>query len=346
MSRTALITGISGQDGAYLARFLLAKGYRVVGGIRRTTAAHPPRLVELGVADDVEYVTLDLLDTASVLGALEQTRPDEIYNLAAQSVVAQSFDRRIATMETDALGPARLLECVREAVPDTRFYQASSSEMFGKVDDLSTPQREDHAFHPRSPYGVSKLFAHWLTINYRESFGLFAVSGILFNHESPLRGREFVTRKITLELSEIKHGRRDPLLLGNIEARRDWGFAGDYVEGMWLMLQRPVADEYVLATGRTESVQTFVELAGERLGFAIEWEGKGSERRGIDRTSGRTIVRIDRSLYRPADIEYVRGDAGKARETLGWSATTSLDETIAMMVEADERRVRQGTIPF
>ncbi len=346
MSQTALITGISGQDGAYLARFLLGKGYRVVGGVRQTTPTPPPRLIELGIDKQVQYVRLDLLETASVLSALEEIRPDEIYNLAAQSVVAQSFDHRIATMETNALGPARLLECVREAVPDARFYQASSSEMFGKVDDLSTPQAESHNFHPRSPYGVSKLFAHWLTVNYRESFGMFAVSGILFNHESPLRGKEFVTRKITIGLAEIKNGLRDKLLLGNIDARRDWGFAGDYVEGMWMMLQQESAEEYVLATGRSESVQTFVHLAGERLGYAIEWEGESDGRRGVDRRTGRTIVQIDRSLYRPADVDYVRGDARKAEQKLGWKAKTSLDETISMMVEADERRVRNGKLVY
>ena len=346
MSKTALITGISGQDGAYLARFLLEKGYRVIGGVRQTTPDPPPRLVELGIARDVRYIGLDVLETASVLRALEQARPDEIYNLAARSAVAEFFDHRIATMETDALGVARLLECIREAVPDARFYQASSSEMFGQVDDMPLPQGETHRFHPRSPYGVSKLFAHWLTVNYRESFGMFAVSGILFNHESPLRGKDFVTRKITCGLSEIRHGIRDELLLGNIDARRDWGFAGDYVEGMWSMLQQPTAEEYVLATGRAESVQTLVQLAGERLGFTIEWEGGGSDRRGIDRKTGRTIVRIDRSLYRPADVDYVRGDARKAEKKLGWTARTTLEQTITMMVEADERRVRQGGTRF
>ena len=337
MGRTALITGISGQDGAYLARFLVAKGYRVVGSVRDSTSSPPPRLRELGVDREVEYVTFDLLDAANVLRHLERIRPDEIYNLAAQSAVARSFDQRLSTMEVNGFGPARLLECIREAVPDARFYQASSSEMFGE--GTGQPESEDQPFHPRSPYGVAKLFAHWLTVNHRESSGMFAVAGILFNHELPLRGRDFVTRKITSGLSEIKHGGRDVLLLGNVEARRDWGFAGDYVEGMWRMLQQPVAEEFVLATGRTESVARFVELAGERLGYAIEWEGMGAERRGIDRKSGRTLIRIDPSFYRPTDVQYVRGDPRKAKEKLGWEATTSLDQIISMMVEADERRV-------
>jgi GDPmannose 4,6-dehydratase len=346
MPKTALITGVSGQDGAYLSRLLLQKGYRVVGAVRRTAAPRMSRLMELGIENDIEPAEMDLTEITNVMRTIERIRPEEIYNLAAQSFVAMSFEQPILTAEVGALGNARLLEAIRTVDPKIRLYQASSSEMFGKVADPTKPQNENTPFYPRSPYGVSKLFAHWLTINYRESYGFFGVSGILFNHESPLRGREFVTRKITAGLAEVKHGRRDALSLGNIEARRDWGFAGDYVEGMWRMLQRPAAEDYVLATGTAVTVRHFCELAAERLGFAIEWKGKGHTETGIDRKSGKTIIRIDPLYYRPAEVDYLTGDASKARRELGWSPSTSLPELVTMMAEADDRRVRESRLLY
>ena len=278
MARTALVTGISGQDGAYLARFLLAKGYRVVGALRRSSRSTIPRLIELKIAGDVEIVDFDLAEITNIMRMLKKVQPDEIYNLAAQSFVALSFEQPIYTSDTDGVGPLRLLEALREAVPTARFYQASTSEMYGKVQ--AVPQDETTPFYPRSPYGFAKLFAHWATVNYRESYGLHASSGILFNHESPLRGREFVTRKITWSLARIRHGDLDMLELGNLDARRDWGFAGDYVEGMWLMLQQDQAQDYVLATSETHTVRAFVETAARRLQFDIEWSGAGRTNAG------------------------------------------------------------------
>jgi len=272
------VTGISGQDGAYLARFLLAKGYRVVGALRRSSRSTIPRLIELKIAGDVEIVDFDLAEITNIMRMLKKVQPDEIYNLAAQSFVALSFEQPIYTSDTDGVGPLRLLEALREAVPTARFYQASTSEMYGKVQ--AVPQDETTPFYPRSPYGFAKLFAHWATVNYRESYGLHASSGILFNHESPLRGREFVTRKITWSLARIRHGDLDMLELGNLDARRDWGFAGDYVEGMWLMLQQDQAQDYVLATSETHTVRAFVETAARRLQFDIEWSGAGRTNAG------------------------------------------------------------------
>jgi len=342
LTRTAFISGVSGQDGAYLARLLVDKGYRVIGGRRPTSSAAPMHLIELGIAGEVDCIAFDAFDHAGMVRALERIRPDEIYNFAAQSAVATSFNNWTETIQANAVGAANLLDCVHKTVPDARFYQASSSEMFGKLAEGMSAQSEAHPFHPRSPYGVSKLFAHCLTVNYRESYGAFAVSGILFNHESPLRSPQFVTRKITRSLAEIRHGKRDVLELGNIDVRRDWGFAGDYVEGIWRMLQQPTPEDYVLATGRSETVRTLVEIAAMRLGMAIEWDGTGLATRGIEQRSGRTIVRISDQLYRPSEIEECRGDARKATEKLGWSATTRLEETIGMMVEADERRLLDG----
>ena len=339
MGRTAFITGISGQDSAYLARLLLEKGYRVVGGTRQVGSAPPPRLTALGIGGDVECLAFDLLDTGSMVRVLAKVGPDEIYNFAAQSIVAQSFTSHADTIKANALGATNLLDSVHEAVPDARYYQASSSEMFGALAGGAAAQDESHPFHPRSPYGVSKLFAHWLTINFRESYGAFAVSGILFNHESPLRDPHFVTRKITQGLVEIRHGRRDLLELGDIDVQRDWGFAGDYVEGIWRMLQQPTPEDYVLATGRSETVRTFAELTAAQLGLTLDWQGSGPQTHAIDRKTGRTIIRISESLYRPAEIAVGRGDARKARERLGWQATTALEDTIAMMIEADERRL-------
>ena len=346
MSKTALITGISGQDGAYLSHLLLQKGYRVLGAVRRIAAPSMTRLTELGIEDDVELVEFELIELTNMMRALERTKPDEIYNLAAQSFVGLSFEQPIYTAEINALGVSRLLEAIRTINPKIRFYQASTSEMFGKVADPTKPQSETTPFHPRSPYGVAKLFAHWLTINYRESYGFFGACGILFNHESPLRGSEFVTRKITAGLAQVKHGRRDVLALGNLEAKRDWGFAGDFVEGMWRMLQQSEGDDYVLATGTSNTVRHFVELATERLGFAVDWTGKGDQEHAVDRKNGKTIVRVDPQLYRPAEVNVLIGDASKAKKKLGWTPGTDLTQLVTMMAEADDRRVRENRLFF
>ncbi|NKC30248.1 GDP-mannose 4,6-dehydratase [Falsiroseomonas selenitidurans] len=344
MTKTALVTGITGQDGAYLARLLLAKGYRVVGTFRRSSSSNDGRLRELGIAEAVERVDLDLHEQTNIQRALEKVKPDEIFNLAAQSFVGLSFEQPIYTADIDALGPARLLEAVRQAGGRARFYQASTSEMFGKVQ--AVPQDEATSFYPRSPYGVAKLYAHWLTVNYRESYGMHCSSGILFNHESPLRGIDFVTRKITYSMALLKHGKLDVLRLGNLEARRDWGFAEDYVQGMWLMLQQDTPDDYVLATGEARTVRDFVERAAEPLGFDLVWEGAGDTERGLDRRSGRLLVQVDPAFYRPAEVELLVGCAGKAACKLGWKPQTSFARMVAMMVEADDRRVAEGRAPI
>jgi GDPmannose 4,6-dehydratase len=335
MTRTALITGISGQDAAYLANTLLEQGYRVVGGLHRGGGIS--RLRELRIAAEVELVDFDLAEFTDLICLLDRVRPDEVYNLAAQSDVRLSFREPIDTSDADAIGALRLLEAVRRTVPSACFYQASSSEMFGRAQ--AVPQDEATPFHPRSPYGIAKLFAHWATVNYRETYGISASSGILFNHESPLRGREFVTRKITWSLARIRRGQLDVLKLGNLEARRDWGFAGDYVEGMRLMLQQNKAQDFVLATGETHSVRCFVATAASRLGFALEWSGSGADEHAIDRRSGRTIVAVDPPLYRPAEVEALVGNASKARAILGWQPKVGFAELVGLMADADDRRV-------
>jgi GDPmannose 4,6-dehydratase len=342
MSRTAFITGITGQDGSYLAKLLVDKGYKVYGGVRRSSSSNTWRLAEVGVERDVELVDFELTETGNVLRAIERIGPDEIYNLGAQSFVGTSFDYPTYTVETNTLGPVRILEAIRQINPKIRFYQASTSEMFGKVQEQ--PQTERTPFYPRSPYGISKLHGHWFAVNYREGHGIHASSGILFNHESPLRGREFVTRKITSSFALMKHGKLDAFTLGNLEATRDWGFAGDYVEGMWLMLQAPAADDYVLATGQSHSVRQFIELAAPLFGFALEWRGTGDAETGIDRKSGRVLVRIDKKNFRPAEVGTLVGLPEKARRQLGWQSRVKLDELVAMMGEADDRRVRDGAI--
>jgi len=342
MSKTALITGISGQDGAYLAKFLLERGYRVVGGLRRSSSGAIPRLRELRIADDIAMVDLDLAELTNIMRMLEKVKPDEIYNLAAQSFVALSFEQPVYTTEIDGVGPLRLLEAVRQLTPAARFYQASTSEMFGRVE--VTPQDETTPFHPRSPYGFAKLLGHWATVNYRESHGLRASSGILFNHESPLRGREFVTRKITLSLARIRHGELDVLELGNLDAKRDWGFAGDYVKGMWQMLQQDEAQDFVLASGESRTVRSFVDAAADHLGFGIEWSGAGENERGIDRRSGRAVVRVNPAFYRPAEVDALLGNSQKARRLLGWQPAVGFEELVRAMAEADDRRVRDNAV--
>lgn len=341
MAKTALITGISGQDGAYLAKFLLGRGYRVVGALRRSSSGVVARLDELQITRDIEFVDFDLAEMTNILRALERVKPDEVYNLAAQSFVGLSFEQPVYTSDVDGIGVLRILEAIRQAVPAARFYQASTSEMFGKAQAI--PQDETTPFYPRSPYGVAKAFAHWATVNYRESYGLHASSGILFNHELPLRGREFVTRKITWSLARIRHGDLDVLELGNLDAKRDWGFAGDYVEGMWQMLQQETAQDFVLATGENHSVRSFTDIAGKRLGFDIEWSGSGPDERGTDRRTGKVIVRVNPAFYRPAEVDVLIGRPAKAETILGWRRRVGFDELVSMMAEADDQRVGAGT---
>lgn len=342
MSKTAVITGITGQDGAYLAQLLLDKGYTVYGTYRRTSSVNFWRMEELGVDrhPNLHLVEYDLTDLGSSIRLIEHSKPSEVYNLAAQSFVGVSFDQPITTGEITGLGAVNLLEAIRIVNPKIRFYQASTSEMFGKVQ--AVPQKEDTPFYPRSPYGVAKLYAHWMTVNYRESYGIFGSSGILFNHESPLRGKEFVTRKITDGIARIKLGKLDCLELGNLDAKRDWGFAKEYVEGMWRMLQADEPDTYVLATNRTETVRDFVTLAGKAAGIDIEWKGEAENEIGKDRATGKTIVRINPKFYRPAEVELLIGDPAKAKKNLGWEPKTSLEDLCRMMVEADLRRNGSG----
>jgi GDPmannose 4,6-dehydratase len=342
MTRSAIVTGISGQDGAYLAENLLGRGYTVFGTYRRTSSVNFWRIDELGITDhpNLRLVEYDLTDMGSAIRLIETSEATEIYNLAAQSFVGVSFDQPITTGQITGLGAAYLLEAIRTVNRDIRFYQASTSEMFGKVQAM--PQREDTPFYPRSPYGVAKLYAHWLTVNYRESFGIFGTSGILFNHESPLRGREFVTRKITDTVAKIALGKEKVLELGNLDAKRDWGYAKDYVEGMRLMLQHATPETYVLATNRTETVRRFAELAFEQVGIEIDWSGREESEIGTDRRSGRTLVRVNPQFYRPAEVDLLIGDPAKARADLGWEPQVRLEELARLMVEADMRRNRAG----
>jgi GDPmannose 4,6-dehydratase len=319
VSKTALVTGITGQDGSYLAELLLEKGYRVVGMTRRTSTEVHERIEH--IVDDVEIVSGDLLDQSSITSILNEVRPDEIYNLAAQSFVPASWSQPVLTGEFTALGVTRVLEAIRHVDPSIRFYQASSSEMFGKV--VETPQRETTPFYPRSPYGVAKAYGHWITVNYRESYGLYACSGIAFNHESQRRGKEFVTRKISDGVARIKLGIAKELRLGNLDAHRDWGYAGDYVRAMWLMLQQPRAEDYVIATGRSHSVRDFVRIAFEAAGLG----------------SFEPYVVMDPRFVRPAEVDLLIGDASKARRELGWEPEIDFEQLVARMVEADIARL-------
>jgi GDPmannose 4,6-dehydratase len=341
--KSAIITGISGQDGAYLAELLLTKGYKVYGTYRRTSSVNFWRIEELGIHrhPNLRLVEYDLTDLSSSIRLLKESEATEVYNLAAQSYVGVSFDQPITTGEITGLGALHLLEAIRCINPAIRFYQASTSEMFGKVQSI--PQTELTPFWPRSPYGVAKLYAHWITVNYRESYGIFGCSGILFNHESPLRGREFVTRKITDSVAKIQLGQLDCLELGNIDAKRDWGFAKEYVEGMWRMLQIDQPDTYVLATNRTETVRDFTLLAFKAAGVELEFQGEGEREIGVDIATGKTVVRINPQFYRPAEVELLIGDPTKARTILGWEPQTTLEHLCSMMVEADMRRNKLGT---
>jgi GDPmannose 4,6-dehydratase len=335
--KRALVTGITGQDGAYLTEFLLKKGYEVYGSFRRTSDLNLTRLRYLGVDDKVHFVSLELHEFTNIQRTIDKVRPDEIYNLASQSFVGLSFEIPLFTADATGLGPLRLLEAVRSIDPKIKFYQASSSEMFGKV--RSPLQNEETPFYPRSPYGASKLFAHWMAVNYRESYNMFVCSGILFNHESPLRGLEFVTRKITHSIARIKHGYQSELLLGQIDSSRDWGYAPEYVEAMWLMLQQPEPQDYVIATGETHTVRDFVEIAFKRAGIDVEWRGTGVDEIVTDKNSGKIVMRIDPKFYRPAEVDFLVGDYTRAKKLLGWSPKTTFEELVGIMIEQDLKLV-------
>lgn len=331
--KKALITGITGQDGAYLAAHLLEKGYRVYGTYRRVSSSNFWRLEHLKIKGRIGLVCMEITDPVSIQRVLAEFMPDEIYNLAAQSFVAASFAQPIYTGELDGLAVGRLLETVQTMFPRTRFYQASTSEMFGHVDTV--PQNEQTPFRPRSPFGIAKLYAHWMTVHYRQAYGLFAVSGIAFNHESPLRGTTFVSRKITSGLAAVEAGKQDCLALGNLDAVRDWGHAADYVRGMAAMLQQEKPDDYVLATGRALSIRAFVNLAAAAMGLAFEWEGVGADEVARDPKTGKVWIRIDPQYYRPSEIDTLQGDASKARAALGWEPTIKLEDMIQEMVAFD-----------
>ena len=341
--KTAIVTGITGQDGAYLAELLLSKGYTVYGTYLRTSSVNHWRIQELGIESNpnLYLVEHDLTDLSSSIRLLERSGASEIYNLAAQSFVGVSFDQPITTAEITGIGPLNLLEAIRIVDRSVRFYQASTSEMFGLVQ--AVPQTESTPFYPRSPYGVAKLYAHWMTINYRESYDIFGCSGILFNHESPLRGREFVTRKITDSVAKIKLGKLDCLALGNLDAKRDWGFAKEYVEGMWRMLQADEPDTYVLATNRTETVRDFVRMAFKAAEIDVDFSGEHEQEFAVDTATGKTVMQVDRHFYRPAEVDLLIGDPAKAKEKLHWEPKTSLEDLCRMMVEADLRRNQAGS---
>jgi GDPmannose 4,6-dehydratase len=340
LAKTALITGITGQDGAYLAEFLLSKGYAVHGVKRRASSFNTDRIDHLYQDPHERDVRLklhygDLTDSTNLIRIIQEVQPDEIYNLAAQSHVAVSFETPEYTANSDAVGTLRVLEAIRilGLEKKTRFYQASTSEMFGKVQEI--PQRETTPFYPRSPYGVAKVYAYWITVNYREAYGLFACNGILFNHESPMRGETFVSRKITRALTRIQVGLQETLHLGNLDSRRDWGHARDYVRAQWLMLQQDVAEDFVIATGKQYSVRDFVVAAGSLLDMKIQWQGEGVDEVGIDETTGRAVVRVDPRYFRPTEVETLLGDPTKARQKLGWTAEVSFSELVAEMVASD-----------
>lgn len=338
--KKALITGITGQDGSYLAELLLEKGYEVHGIIRRSSSFNTGRIEHILKDPHEKDARLflhygDLSDTSSLNRILERVKPDEIYHLGAQSHVRVSFDIPEYTADVDALGTLRMLDAIRESGIKTKFYQASSSEMFGKV--AETPQKETTPFHPRSPYGCAKVFGYWIAKNYRESYNLFAVNGILFNHESPRRGETFVTRKVTAAMARIKLGKQDKVYLGNLDAKRDWGYAKDYVEGMWLMMQQDEPDDYVLATGETHSVRELVEEAAQHVGIDIVWKGKDEKEQGVDKKTSKVIVEIDPKYYRPAEVDLLLGDASKAKKMLGWEPRVTFKELVKIMVDADLR---------
>ena len=340
--KTALITGITGQDGAYLSKLLLEKNYRVIGAVRRASTLNLPRLSALGIVDEVELMTLDMQDFISITNLIKQVAPDEIYNLGGQSSPQASFQQPLYTGETTGMGVLRLMEAARLVNSDIRLFEAASSEIYGQ--DGSGPADEGHDFHPRSPYGVAKLFAYWSVVNFREAHGLHASNGVLFNHESPLRGMDFVTRKITTTLAQIACGGQQVLRLGNLDNARDWGFAGDYVAAMWSMLQQDTPDDYIIASGETHTVREFVELAAQALGLDMVLEGDGLETVGIDRKTGRTFLEISADFYRPSEPDAMAGDAQKARRVLGWKPRVTFEQLVVMMAEYDLQRARDGQV--
>jgi GDPmannose 4,6-dehydratase len=343
MSKTAMVSGVTGQDGGYLAKFLLEKGYRVLGLYRRGSTDTFSKLREHGIFDRIELLDFDLLEFSNICRLLKRHTPDEFYNLAAQSFVAASWEEPLYTAQADGIGVLYILEAIREFSPKTRLYQASTSEMFGKVQE--TPQTENTPFYPRSPYGISKLMAHWACVNYSESFGVFASSGILFNHESPMRGKEFVTRKITSHFARLFTGQTEaPLELGNMNAKRDWGFSGDYVEMMWKMLQCDKPDTYVIATGETHTIREFIEEASKRCDFELRWEGSGADEVGVNAKTGKTIVKVNPKFYRPAEVDMLIGNPEKAIKELSWKVKVSFKELCAMMMGADIERAEKGTL--
>jgi len=349
MSRKALITGITGQDGAYLAELLLGKGYEVHGIKRRASSFNTDRIDHLYQDPHERNLRLflhygDLTDATNLIRIIQQVQPDEIYNLAAQSHVAVSFETPEYTANSDALGTLRILEAIRilGLEKKTRFYQASTSEMYGKV--VEVPQKETTPFYPRSPYGAAKVYAYWITVNYREAYGLYACNGILFNHESPIRGETFVTRKITRGLARISRGLQDCIYLGNLDSLRDWGHARDYVQAQWLMLQQPQAEDFVIATGEQHSVREFVTLAAANMGMKVEWRGSGAAEQGVDAVSGRTVVKVDARYFRPTEVDSLLGDASKARTKLGWRATTGFEQLVKDMAESDLRTAHRDAL--
>jgi len=328
--KRALVTGITGQDGAYLAQYLLNQGYEVYGAARRNSNYNTQRLQILGIEDQVKIKEFELLEETNIRNVIDSVKPDEVYNLGAQSFVGASFDTPLYTAEVTGLGTLRVLEAIRTTSPETKFYQASSSEMFGKV--METPQTEETPFYPRSPYGVAKVFSHFITMNYRESYNIFACCGILFNHESPLRGNEFVTKKISKAIAKIKKGQQEKLVLGNLDSKRDWGFAGDYVEAMHLMLQVDKPDDYVVSTGETHSVREFVEVTLNHAGISFEWSGEGVDTVAIDKDTGKEIVVCSKDCYRPAEVDLLLGDCSKATKVLGWEPKTKFESLAEMMI--------------
>ncbi len=336
VTKTAFITGVTGQDGAYLSEFLLNKGYKVYGGYRRTSSPNFWRLEELNVKDQIELIEVDILDTGNLIRVFEKTKPDEVYNLAAQSFVAVSFEKPILTGETTALGVTRVLEAIRIVNPKMKFYQASSSEMYGNVQE--TPQTEKTIFYPRSPYATAKLYGHWLTINYRECYDIFACSGILFNHESPLRGIEFVTRKISDAVARIKTGKQEYFEIGNMDAKRDWGYAKEFVEGMWMMLQQKEPGDYVLSTNETHSVREFIENAFGYVDINLQWKGEGVDEIGLNADSGKTLVKINSKFFRPGEVDLLIGDYSLAKKTFGWDPKVKFKELVEIMVQRDLER--------
>jgi GDPmannose 4,6-dehydratase len=332
--KKAFVTGVTGQDGAWLAKLLIEKGYEVYGGVRRSSRRNLSTLEFCGVADQVKLVDFDLLEYSNIYQVIKDIRPDEFYNLAAQSFVGTSFRQPISTSMVDGMGVMYILDVLKTISPETKFYQASTSEMFGKVQAI--PQTEETPFYPRSPYGVAKLYAHWMTVNYRESYDMFATSGILFNHESELRGPEFVTRKITMHVATWADGQKGRLLeLGNMDSKRDWGYAKEYVEGMYLMLQAEVPDTFVLATNRTTSIRDFVEMAFDVIGRKVRWEGEGVEEKGYDAVTGEQLVGVNPEFFRPAEVDLLIGDPGKAEKILGWKPETSIEKLAEIMVNYD-----------